>query len=181
MGLWDTRLDKRVLVCLVLPLLLAQSASATVMPTTGGWTSRADLILVGKVLDVDKPGEPSRHITFRVAEIVKGNLSLGKTNQITNVYHGMGKGNIDFRNKKALGTEHIRFLKYVPDPALNAVVGSFHLEFSDVWSGVQKAAATVIEKIKDMLSRSASIHEEHEETAEISEKVTRGRKPCDTR
>ena len=161
--------DKRVLLCLVLPLLLVQSASATVMPTTAQLTSQADLILVGKVLDVDKPGEPSRHITVRVAEIIKGNLSLGITNQIPIVYHRMGKGNIDFQKKKALGTEHIFFLKYVPDPALNAVVGSFHLEFSDVWSGVQKADATVIEKIKDMLSRSALIHEKMDKMDEISE------------
>lgn len=161
--------DKRVLLRLFSLLLLAQSASATVMPTTARLTSQADLILVGPELDVAKPGEPSRHITVRVTAIIKGNLSLGKTDQIVIVYHRMGKGNIDFQKKKTLGTEHIFFLKYVPDPALNASVGSFHLELSAVWSGVQKADATVIEKIKDMLSRSALIHEKMDKMDEISE------------
>lgn len=161
--------DKRVLLCLFFLLSLVQSASATTIPSTARLTSQADLILVGKVLDVDKPGEPSRHITARVAEIIKGHLSVERTNQIAIVYHRMGKGNIDFQKKKALGTDHIFFLKYVPDPALNAVIGSFHLELSDVWFGVQEMDVTVIEKIKDILRRSAQIDEKREEHKEMEE------------
>jgi len=58
----------------------------------------------------------------------------------------------------------------VPDPAPNAVISSFHLELSDVWFGVQKTDGAVIEKIKDMLNRSAHIHEKHEEHKEMAEK-----------
>ena len=57
----------------------------------------------------------------------------------------------------------------MPDPAPNAVISSFHLELSDVWFGVQKTDGAVIEKIKDMLSRSAHTHEKHEEHEEHKE------------
>ena len=153
---------KPVLVAIILTLAMGGYAYATIMPTIASMVGRSDVILIGKVLHVDKPGEPFRMVTVQVKEFIVGSpFDLSKIKEFTMPYQRIGKKvNISFQEMKEAGEQKVFFLRYAQDSGATGKTPSFHLELSDVWFGVRPSSKGLIKKIKEVELRVRKLYDE---------------------
>ena len=155
------RRTKVFLISLIGTLIAGSFTYATVKPSISTMIFWSDVILVGKVLDVDNPGGSDRHIKIQVKDFLKANQVIRGINHLSLSYHRIGvKGDIDFQKLKEEKTDHIFFIRYVPDGDDSKEPTSFHLELADAWFGVEKNDKTLVKKIMEFEQRVTTIYEE---------------------
>jgi len=107
---------------------------ATVKPTLGSMVERSNVILVARVVEVDKPDDAEvRQVTIEPTRILKGNLgTLPK--RLTFTYTRVGKGNINFNELRDGKKSHVMFFHLTIDKD-----DRLQLVLSDAWFGVEGA------------------------------------------
>ena len=153
------RRTKAFLISLIGTLIAGSFTYATVKPSISTMIFWSDVILVGKVLDVDNPGGSDRHIKIQVKDFLKANQVIRGINHLSLSYHRIGvKGDIDFQKLKEEKTDPIFFLRYVPDGEKETT--SFHLELTDPWFGVEPSDKTLVREIMEFEQRVTNIYKE---------------------
>jgi hypothetical protein len=158
--LMQKRRTKAFLISLIGTLIAGSFTYATVKPSISTMIFWSDVILVGKVLDVDNPGGSDRNIKIQVQEFIKANQVIRGINKLSLSYHRIGvKGDTNFQKMKEEKTDHIFFLRYVPDGDDTKDPTSFHLELADAWFGVKRSDKTLVKKIMEFEHRVEEIYE----------------------
>ncbi len=138
---------------LIFIFLISCSISATVKPSITQMVSRSDIILIGKVVDVESPREQSRIISIKVQEYLLKKNSRLRAKELIISYNRIGKGDINFQKLKEQKKDLIFFLMYTPDSSNSGKTTSFHLKLADEWFGIESNDKTTLKTIKSILKK----------------------------
>lgn len=125
---------KRLALAAVVVATTTAIVQATVKPTLGSMVEHSTVILVAKVVEVDKDDDAEvRQVTIEPVRVLKGNFgSLPK--RVTFTYNRVGKGNIKFNELRDGKKSHVMFFNLTFDKDLR-----MQLVLSDAWFGVEGA------------------------------------------
>jgi hypothetical protein len=146
--------------------LITSCLDATEKPTIPEMAGRSDIIVVGRVVKVDNPGEPFRKITIQVKEIIKGHRTVHGLKTITFPYVRMGKGNIDFQKAKQENTDKIFFLRFIHNSPETVRLDtpaptSFQLEMADAWFGMGTGEKRIKAELNELERKAKRLYREH--------------------
>ena len=123
---------------------------ATVVPTVETMLDSAQLIITGRVVDVENPGGKNRLVTIRVDSVLRHPVSLDKLQQVRIHYTRLGKGNVDFMALEKSNSQHLFYLVFVPARQQDGK-SLFQLQLSDAWFGVEPADPERLRAIRALL------------------------------
>jgi len=135
-----------VVICLLSPSLNLQAAAKPTLSLLYGWS---DIVVVGRLLKVQKGGEGSR-VFISISDVVKGSYEVRKLRKLSFLYPKLDRPGIDFSKLRREGADHIIFLRLSPSDYLDARnISVFNLQLTDDWYGIDKANPSIIAELKE--------------------------------